>query len=64
MLLSNERQKNGKNMEIISQEEKKMVDTKDFINNLIKQKQAIVKQEIANGQKIIQLESAKINLQV
>ena len=53
MLLSNERQKNGKNMEIISQEEKKMVDTKDFINNLIKQKQGIVKQEIANGQKII-----------
>lgn len=51
--LSTEKEKNGKNLEIISQEERKLTDTKDFVNNLIKQKEAIVKQDIANGQKIL-----------
>ncbi len=51
--LSTEKEKNGKNLEIISQEERKLTDTKDFVNSLIKQKEAIVKQDIANGQKIL-----------
>ena len=36
--LANEQERNSKNVQLIEQEEKKLTDTKDFMNNLIKQK--------------------------
>ena len=44
LLLADERERNGKNEELISQEQKNVNETKAFINNLIKQKEALVKQ--------------------
>ena len=46
LLLADEGERNGKNEELISQEQKNVNETKVFINNLIKQKEALVKQEI------------------
>lgn len=36
------------------------METKYFMNDLIKQKEAVVKQEIAQAQKIIQLETMNL----
>lgn len=47
---------------MISQEERKLSDTKEFVNNLIKQKEVIVKQEIEKGHRIIELETLNANL--
>lgn len=49
---------------MISREEKNLTETKDFMNNLIKQKETIVRQEIVNSEKIIELEGANSHLRI
>lgn len=49
---------------MISREEKNLTETKEFMNNLIKQKETIVRQEIVNSEKIIELEGANSHLRI
>ena len=49
---------------MISREEKNLTETKDFMNNLIKQKETIVRQEIVNSEKIIELEGVNSHLRI
>ena len=57
MLLNNEKELNAKYNEMLGEEEKKGQNSKEFINDLIKQKENLLKADLAKSETIIELQT-------
>lgn len=63
LLLSSEKELKQKHLSLLEDEEAKNKDLKNFIDNLMKQKEGAIKSELQKSENIINLESNLIELE-